>query len=97
MAVHVVKDSADIMKRGLDWSALLTAIGGGAALVTSTWTVTGSGLTVTDDGISAPYTKVILSEGTENMSYIVSNKVTLSNGETYERAIQVKISAVVYI
>lgn len=93
----ITKDTADIIKRGFDWSEVLTAIGGGVTLVTSQWTVTGAGLTVTSEGISAPYTKVLLSGGTASTVYIVSNAVTLSDGQTYERSIEVAVKQHVFI
>lgn len=84
----IVKDVSDIIQRGFDWSAILGDIGGGTSIHTSIWTCS-PGLTCTNNGFTGPYTRVILSGGQHNKNYTLTNTITLSNGELYERSVLV--------
>ena len=97
MSINIKKDSNDIIRRGFDWTLLFSAIGGSLSILTSIWSVSPEGLDLDDDGISYPYTKVFLSGGTPDIVYTISNKITVSNGETYERSFAVTVQTNVMV
>ena len=82
----IVKSPSEEVVEGWDWSDRL----GSATLSASTWTV-GSGLT----GVNATYddtsTSVELTGGTATTQYLVTNLVTASDGQKYERSFKVMV------
>ena len=97
MLINIKKDLNDIIRRGFDWSLLFASIGGVLTITSSSWVVNPGGLTIVDDGISYPYTKVFLSGGVLDVSYVVSNRIEVSNGETYERSFSVTVKESMFV
>lgn len=69
----LTKDPDDIEVYEFDWSRWLKP---GASIASSTWTLSGSGLTQDNDGISGGMTTVRLSGGDLGTTYVVTNRIT---------------------
>jgi hypothetical protein len=75
------KDPDEVKYYAFDWTNHLNT---DATVSASTWTATG--LTVGTTAIATPITRALLSGGTHNTNYTVTNRITTSDGETLERS-----------
>lgn len=79
----LIKDPAETRYYRMDWSAHL----GTDTISTSSWTIP-AGLTLVANGVVSGNTKtyVLLSGGTANQSYILTNTIVINTGEIYQRS-----------
>lgn len=86
-----VKDPDSRIDYRVDWGA---AYLGPNLIVASSWQVTpvhANGLAVIADGHDGRSATVTLEGGQAGGSYALTNRVTLSNGETDERSVAVRV------
>lgn len=83
------KDPDELLDYALEWSNVLED---GETISTSTWTVP-TGLTDSAASISGTQTRIWFSSGTAGVTYAVTNKITTSEGRTYERVARLPIVA----
>jgi hypothetical protein len=76
------KDPDETKYYAMDWSASLNT---GATISASSWTV-GAGITAGTTGTTGAITRVLLSSGTHLSNYVITNRITTSDGETLERS-----------
>lgn len=74
------KDPSEILDYDIDWAARLA----GDTIVSSTWSFvdTDGALVINSNSFLATLTKVFVSVGTLNYSYVLQNTVTTANGDT---------------
>ena len=84
----LIKDPNETRIYRMDWSAQL----GKESIANSSWTVP-EGLTLVANGIVEGRNKtyIMLSGGTEETSYILTNTIVVSTGEIYERSGQLDV------
>lgn len=84
----LIKDPNETRTYRMDWSAQL----GKSTITNSSWYVP-NGLTLVANGIveGSRKTYVTLAGGTDESSYILTNTITLSTGEIYERSGQLDV------
>lgn len=84
------KDPDEIIDFQVDWSARLEE---GETIVTSTWAITGSDsvLTEEDSEIDDESTVIWLSSGTLGVRYLLTNRITTSDGRTMDQSGYLKI------
>lgn len=88
MAVRdFVKDPGADRSFPIDWT---DALAEADVINMSAWTVP-SGLTLAGQAISGKRTSVRLSGGTDNVDYLVVNRITLASGEIEERTIRIAV------
>jgi hypothetical protein len=81
------KDPDEVKYYSMDWTNYLNT---SATISTSAWTVA-SGITAGANGTDGAIARVLLSGGTHGQNYIVTNRITTSDGETLERAGVVRV------
>lgn len=83
------KDPSDVRIYGIEWSRFLSARDD-ATISSSTYAVE-SGVTKVSQSTSGSRTFVKVSGGTAGEEYLVTNTVTLSNGETVEKSFRLQV------
>lgn len=99
--MSVIKDPAAVLSYGLNWANFGANDGAasdtgwlqGDTITASTWAVTGSDntLEVDSDDNSTTETSCVLSGGTVNRRYTVTNQITTAGGFVDERSIIVDV------
>jgi predicted hotdog family 3-hydroxylacyl-ACP dehydratase len=90
MALVKVKDPDAVLNYTFDWDD--EYLGAGVTVSTSDWVVSPTGtLTIDSESETTTQTTVALSAGTVGQVYRVTNTVVLSNGETEERSLTVRV------
>lgn len=87
MAQSHIKDPAAVLDYWLDWGTWLVP---GEALLTSTWTTTGTTV-LGASAIFGALTQVWVSGGTRGEALTLTNQVTTSDGRTDERSLSLLI------
>lgn len=82
------KDPNEVKDYRLDWSEFL---GGEDTITGSTWTASGTGLTINEDSFTDTATTVWLSAGTLGATYSLLNRVTTAGGRTYDQTARIRI------
>lgn len=82
-----VKDPGESKRYGRDWTAHLED---GDSVSTSTWTVP-DGLVGTEEELVGAVAAIRLSGGTAGTEYAVTNRVTTTQGDTFERSFTVNV------
>lgn len=80
------KDPDSVIDYGVDWSRWLRD---GETISTSTWLVE-DGLTIEREAFSDTITTVVLSGGTVNTQYTITNRVVTSFGAIDDRSMKIK-------
>lgn len=86
-----LKDPGARIDYALDWGAAYLA---GQTIVASTWMIdpaTSDGAAIAAHSFDAARASVTLSGGTEGVSYRVTNRVTLSDGQIDERSLTLRV------
>lgn len=83
------KDPDELCDFSIDWEG---RIGSGDTIQTSTWTVTGAGLTVASSGISGTITTAWLQAGTVGTEYRVTNRITTSAGRSLDQTCVLRVA-----
>jgi len=81
------KDPDAILDYSIDWSRYLAT---GVTISTSSWTVP-SGITEDSDSNTTTTTTVVLSGGTADTDYSLTNHVVLSDGNEDDRSITIAV------
>lgn len=84
------KDPDEVLDYTLDWSARLPD---SDTIATSTWIISGSGLTEDTDSKTDTTTTIWLSGGTLNTQYDLTNRVVTVGGRTMDQTVKLKIRA----
>lgn len=84
MATFYVQTPNEKMHCEIAWSS---AIEDGVSISTSTWTVAPLGPTISGTGYDLKTTYFDIADCVAGNDYTVTNKIVLSNGETYESSI----------
>lgn len=74
------KTAAEVRDYGFDWTRDLEEAN--AAISTSAWASTPAGLTLTGPALTATTTATRIAGGVAGTTYVITNTVTLSTGET---------------
>jgi len=82
-----LKDPSDTLDWSMDWNLFLPATD---ALTASEWAVPG-GITKTKESFTARSAHIWLSGGTVDMTYVLTNKVTTSEGRIVERSLSILV------
>jgi hypothetical protein len=82
-----LKDPSDTLDYSMDWSLFLPETDG---IVASEWSVP-SGITMVRETFTAMTSHIWLSGGTVDVTYILNNKITTSEGRVVERAIAILV------
>lgn len=84
----LIKDPNETRIYRMDWSAQL----GKETIANSSWTIP-EGITPVSNGIIEGRNKtfIMLSGGTDDTSYVLTNTIILSTGEIYERSGQLDV------
>lgn len=85
---NAIKDPDAVLPYKIDWTAWLA----GDTLSTSTWSIP-AGLTKVNDTTEAGTTAVVtLSGGAPGQIYVVTNRITTSDGRTDDRSFRLRIA-----
>lgn len=87
------KDPGSIRNFTLDYSDWLDSIGTGLTVVASTWTVP-AGITQVTASFTTTSATIRLSGGTDGTDYVLSNNITLSDGQTEQFLLVVQVREV---
>lgn len=89
----ITKDPQSVEPQGFDWTAYLAEIDDAETIASSTWAVSGSGLTLTSATVLAGSlkTQVTLNGGTVGSKYTVTNHIITSSGVEDDRSFFVKV------
>ncbi len=89
----IQKDPDSIEPQGFDWTEYLAEIDDAEQVVTSTWTVSPSSLTLSGSTIvtGGLRTKVTLADGDVGVKYIVTNHIITTSGVEDDRSFSVKV------
>lgn len=82
------KDPNDVIDYDLDWSG---DIDDGDAIATSTWTVPSGTLVIDSNSFTDTATKVWVSAGTADTSYLLTNRVTTTGGRTMDWTVKLRV------
>ena len=88
---QTIKDPGARIDYALDWGAAYLA---GQAIIASSWTVDAveaGGVTIVGQAFDTARSSVTLAGGREGVSYRITNRVTLSDGQIDERSIAVRV------
>lgn len=83
------KDADEVLDYQIDWTDLLD----GDTISTSTWLISGSGLTKQSQSNTTTTATIWLQGGTDGTAYVVTNTITTAGGRTFEQAVKIKIKA----
>lgn len=83
------KDPDEVLDYQLDWGDRLD----GDTIVSSDWTITGTGLTVMLESIAATRTTIWLSGGVLTTEYSLLNRITTTAGRTMDQTVRLKIKS----
>ena len=89
MPQSFVKDPDATLDYQVDWTTWLS--GDSDTISSSTWTISGSGLTEDSSSNTTQVATIWLSGGTEGSSYEVTNRIITANGRTADRTIYIVI------
>ena len=78
------KDPDEVLDYKIDWEDWL----GTDTIIASTWVAT-TGLTIDSDSFTSTYSIVVLSGGTLNNKYFVTNHITTASGREDDRTITI--------
>ena len=81
------KDIRDKKDYSVDWASRLQS---GETITLSSWSVSPSGITISNDSISGSKAITWLDGGTAGVLYSVSNVITTSRGAEYAITVQLK-------
>jgi len=86
VAFYSEKDPSDVVDYTIKWESFL----GGETISTSVWTAE-AGLVI-DSELEDTFNAIVtVSGGTAGNVYLLSNRITTSGGETFERSIYVTV------
>lgn len=87
-----VKDPDERLDYSITWAAELLQAGSDT-IATSTWTISGVGLTTDEDEVTGNVVTVWLVGGTLGAAYTINNHIVTAGGREYDQTMSLKIKA----
>lgn len=82
------KDPNEVLDYDIDWTDRLED---GETISSSTFTVSSGDVEIDSDTDAAGVTTVWLSGGTDNTTCVILNRITTSEGRTYDQSVKLRI------
>lgn len=82
------KDPQEVLDYQINWASRLAV---DDTIATSTWTISGTGLVKQSDSFEDTFTTIWLTGGTLGLKYILTNRVTTTDGRTMDQSVTIKI------
>lgn len=92
MTFNVTKDPEEVLDYTIDYTVVLQAATPVDSIVSSSWTISGTGMVIDSDTFTTLVATVWLSGGTKlGYKHKVTNHVVCTSGREYDRTINVKV------